>query len=193
MKRIILLLVFVLTTLSLFGQPKYEKSIEIGYQIGQSDDYKNYYGIEMINGVRFNDFLSCGIGVGFGKGTFLNWKTKSYKETEYKLEDDTASFIPIFGRVKVNLTRKKISPFIVGNLGYVMDMGDKSVTNASGIYGEADFGVDIPVSEGSKLYVMVGIAPRQSQVFFKDYNTDSNGIVLKKETNMVSFKIGYLF
>ena len=194
MKRIITLLSLVILSLTSFAQPKYEKSFELGFQKGLSNDFNYYFGIDMINGLRFNDIISCGIGVGYGRGDYLAWKTKGYKDKEYKLGNEGSSFIPVYARFKVNLTKKRISPFLVGNLGYVFDIGDTSLTNASGIYGEADFGVDVPISEGSKLYFMAGVCPRLSQTFFRDYgNLNADGLVQNKETTMISFKIGFMF
>ena len=49
---------------TVFAQKGYEKSIEAGASIGVGDYSNNTFGIAMINGYRFNDYLFTGIGVG---------------------------------------------------------------------------------------------------------------------------------
>lgn len=194
MKKLLILCLFAATSFSLFAQPAYEKSFELVYQISQSENYKNYYGIEMINGVRLkSDLLFCGIGIGYGRGTYAAWDTKGYKDEEYKLEYETTSLVPVYGRAKINLSRKSIAPFIAGNLGYVFDVGDTSLTHAGGLYTEANFGVDIALQEDSVLYLMVGAVPRHSQEYFKNYNSSNEGIIIDLTTTMISFRVGLVF
>ena len=70
-KRIFVLLLIVLPVLS-FAQIKYEKSFEVDSQIGlkEAEGVHYRFGVEMVNGVRFSQLFSCGVGIGFQTGKY---------------------------------------------------------------------------------------------------------------------------
>jgi len=109
--------VFFLWT-NLQAQSGYEKSIETGYSIGIGDVKNNTFNVAMVNGYRFNSNLYFGVGVGFGYTNNLNGIMIDPYYTEYR---KGLSLIPIYAQAKINLTKSKISPFILANVGYTID------------------------------------------------------------------------
>ncbi|MDR1517645.1 MAG: outer membrane protein transport protein [Dysgonamonadaceae bacterium] len=65
MKKLFLMPLLMSVLFSVKAQIGYEKSIELGASIGLDKFTKSSFEIGMINGYRFNDYLSLGAGVGF--------------------------------------------------------------------------------------------------------------------------------
>lgn len=198
MKKLFILCFILIFAQSLSAKLKYEKSFEIGYQNGLTDEYSeslgkfnHYLGIDMINGIRCSRILYCGVGIGLGKGNYIAKKTKRNRNEDTVTESITSTFFPIYGRIKINLSRKSISPFIALNYGYVLDT-TSSITDASGINAGVDFGMNIPISEGSSFYFMFGIYSRLSELHYS-YSHYQDGFTVGSQTTMVSFKLGYTF
>ena len=102
-----------------FAQKGYEKSIEAGASIGVGDYSNKTFGISMINGYRFNNYLFAGVGVGIGYSNALNGVNIKYGTTEYRTD---AYLIPVFANIKANLTTGKVSPFFRLNIGYTLSL-----------------------------------------------------------------------
>lgn len=110
--------------LSLNAQSKgYEKSIEVFGGPGLNKLTKYQIGISMINGYRINDYFYAGVGTGF-----------RYQESRYNLsygpgdtyDDDsrtTRYIIPLYARIKANLTKTSVSPFFIADIGGNIDVG----------------------------------------------------------------------
>lgn len=191
MKKIGVLIIFCFLSLSLFAQQKFENSFEFVQQIGRTDHYKSYYGIEMINGFR-NDLLSYGVGFGVGRGTYgselINHK---FDDESFEMRYKTTTLVPLYGRIRIDFMRGAFSPFLLGNAGYVFDVGKKGQTEANGIYGEAGFGAETRIKASCKLYFLIGVSTRNSQF----YTTDdlNKGLIIDKKNILYSFRVGFMF
>jgi hypothetical protein len=139
----------------------YEKSIEIGAAFCNSTLENNYFDVVMLNGLRLKKTVFVGIGTGLSFGDIEYFRAYVAGESSYSR--DSKISIPIFARLKINLTKDtKISPFLMGNLGYVLDLSP-STASQSGILIEPNLGMDINVSDNMVLYGMIGIHFRHAE------------------------------
>lgn len=200
-KRKILLLVnlFILAVgvnPNLYAQKKgYEKSIEVGASIGIGDYSNNTFGVAMINGYRFSDYLFAGVGVGIGYSNFLNGiDIDKYDATaEYRTD---AYLIPIFANIKANLTKGKCSPFFLLNLGYTFD-ANQYLKDAPGFMLEPAFGVDFNLSKKQTIYVLAGFNLQHSEYSYtRNMGTTSSDWDAEYKSEMlksISLRLGFKF
>ena len=136
MKKALIILISIICISSVSFAQKYERAAEITVGIGPDDFGKVFFGIDAVYGVHLNDYFSFGAGLGIrylsGIVSYTNGSPKS--ETSY--------VIPALGRLKVNFTKGKYSPFFLFNAGYYLDFinNDNNTTN---LFYEPMFGVDI--------------------------------------------------
>jgi len=195
MRKILTLLLIVLPALT-FAQVKYEKSIEIDGQIGlkESEGVHYRFGVEMINGLRVSPLFSFGLGIGLQTGEYDYKKSKGLHDTDYVISKENTTFLPVFLRAKLNLSKKQISPFIAFNIGYLSDIGDTSLVKASCLLAEGDIGVDIPIKENSKIYLMLGYTTHETEMYVSSWL--SSGLhegVAPRNTKMICIRAGFAF
>jgi hypothetical protein len=157
MKARIIYIFFLLISISIStaAQKGYEKSIEVGGAIGLDKFTNSSFEIEMINGYRFSDYLYLGVGTGFRYTDALYYQ--SYITSHFYESRDSKYLIPLYARLKANLTNTKVSPFLLGNIGYTFDVGQNPNKNTYGLMIEPAFGVDFKLNEGQTgLYFLVG-------------------------------------
>ena len=136
MKKALIILISIICISSASFAQKYERAAEITVGIGPDDFGKVFFGIDAVYGVHLNDYFSFGAGLGIrylsGIVEYNNGTPKS--ETSY--------VIPALGRLKVNFSKGKYSPFFMFNAGYYLDFinNDNNTTN---LFYEPMFGVDI--------------------------------------------------
>lgn len=170
MKKELLILSFIFMMMALpfcaQAQNKgYEKSIELNGGI-PIDKYSKYsLGITMMNGYRFNDFFYLGAGVGYEYFNALYYT--SYEYIGWGYSDDYSSYygknmLRLFARVKVNLTKTKVSPYFAGDIGYAIDFNTNEYATTSGLMFEPQFGIDFKLPENIGLYIAVGYRGQQN-------------------------------
>ena len=137
----------------------YEKAIEINGGIGLNEFSKYSFGIEMINGYRFNDYFSIGFGAGFRYTNALYFQSYQYSNHQSSTSDsyDGKYLIPLHARVKANLSSAKVSPFLMLDGGYTIDVGQNPNKNTEGLFFEPVIGVDVIMDEKSSMYFGVGV------------------------------------
>lgn len=194
MRTIISMLCLIaLTTGSVFAQKGYEKSIEAGASIGVGDYSNNTFGIAMINGYRFNSYLSAGLGVGIGYSNALNGVNIKNGTTEYRTD---AYLIPIFANIKANLTKGKISPFFRLNIGYTFD-ANQYLRDAPGLMVEPAFGIDFNLDSKKSIYVLAGFNLQHSKYSFtRNVGTTSDNWDITTKSEMlkaISIRLGFKF
>lgn len=175
MRKLLLILAVAFTAINLNAQDKgYEKSIEIYGGPGLNNLTKYQLGISMINGYRFNDFLYLGAGTGFryqesrymysyGPGTSYDHDSR---EPRY--------IVPLYARVKANLTKTPVSPFFIADIGGNIDVGLVKYKTIKGFFFEPQFGIDMDLADPISMYFTIGanIAKAQYMVFdFYDINS----------------------
>lgn len=158
--KIIVLFAMIIAAPSAFAQTKgYEKSIELNGGIPIDKYSKFSIGITMINGYRFNNCLFIGAGVGYEYFNALYSTSHEYisKGNSISTQDYYGkSMLRLFGRVKANLTKTKVSPYFAGDVGYCIDFNANDWGSTSGIMFEPQFGLDFKLPENIGLYAAVG-------------------------------------
>lgn len=181
-----------------FAQTKgYEKSIEIHGGIPIDNNSKFAVGITMMNGYRFNDFFYLGAGAGYeyfdalyGSSYEYIGKGESKKDKSYYGK----SMIRLFGRVKANLTKTKVSPYFAGDIGYAIDLNANEWGSSSGLMFEPQFGLDFKLPEKIGLYVAVGFRGQQNSYTAFDLTLGSSGSEKRKFlAEQIGLKFGIVF
>lgn len=201
MKKILLTFVALFCIISSTYAQHYEKSIEIYGGPGLNKFSKYSFGIEMINGVCFNNYFSLGIGIGFRSTKALYYNTyeshyvygvlisKTYESF------DTKYLIPVHARIKANLSSAKVSPFLMFDAGYTFDVGKNKNKNTEGLFYEPAFGIDINMNNGNSLYLVAGYNAQNAH--YNHYSitdlTPSYSEEIKGNASTLDFKIGFVF
>lgn len=136
MKKALIILISIICISSASFAQKYERAAEITVGIGPDDFGKVFFGIDAVYGVHLNDYFSFGAGLG------LRYMSGIVSYTNGSPKSETSYVIPALGRLKVNFTKGKYSPFFLFNAGYYLDFinNDNNTTN---LFYEPMFGVDI--------------------------------------------------
>jgi len=191
MKKLFFTVLAIFVFSSIFAQNKgYEKTIEIGGNFGL-DNMTNYsFNISMINGYRFNDNLFTGIGVGY------RYTDALYCESDITGKDnDGKDLIPVFFRIKVNLTKGKVSPFFVGDAGYSIDLGGHPYRTVEGFMCDPAFGIDFKLNDKkTALYFMTGVNIQKSKYYYFRVNSDiPMEEIIKSNGYAIEFRLGIRF
>lgn len=175
----------------------YEKAIEINGGIGLNKFSKYSFGIEMINGFRFNEYFSLGFGAGFRYTNALYYHSYQYSNHHSSTHDsyDGKYLIPLHARLKANLSSAKASPFLMLDGGYTIDVGKNPNKNTEGLFFEPGFGVDIKLDDKNSIYFGIGVNFQNAH-----YNNFSIGgysgsydSVEKGMASTLNLRIGFVF
>lgn len=164
MKKILLIFVLVLSISKINAQSPFESQIKLTYDEGITNDKDNSFGAEFLCGIRMNNKLRLGVGVGisycdllYEKAGLNNLLNKYYGE--YR---ESSVYVPVFANIKYNFINSKVSPYIAADLGYSIFIASSSYTknNNLGLFFKPCFGVDFPV-KNEKLFLEVGYKYQQ--------------------------------
>ncbi len=196
MKKLICILFLTSVMLeNINAQKGYEKSIEVGTNIGVGEYSNTSFGASMINGYRFNEYFYLGLGVGFGYSNALNGVDidKYGYTTEYRTD---AYLIPIYASIKANFTKSNISPFFRFNIGYTFD-ANQYIKDAPGLMIEPSIGVDFKINNKNTIYTALGFNLQHSEYSYTRNvgTTDSNWDITTKSEMLksASIKVGFKF
>lgn len=167
----------------------YEKSIEFGGGIGLDKLSKYSIGISMVNGYRFNNYLYVGVGTGFKYTDALYYSSSSLRD--YYESFDGKYLIPLYARIKANLTKTKVSPFLVVDAGYTFDVGQNENKNIEGLMIEPAFGIDFKLNEEKiSLYFLLGVNIQKTRfTHFRKISDEENN----EFASALSLKLGIKF
>lgn len=201
MKKLLLTLVALFCIISTTYAQHYEKSIEIYGGPGLDKFTKYSFGIEMVNGLRFNDYFSLGIGVGFRYTKALYTSMYQSKHvygvliTETSKSYDGKYLIPVHARIKANLSSAKVSPFLMFDAGYTFDVGQNKNKNTEGLFYEPAFGIDMKMKDGNSLYMVAGYNVQNAHYTYYSISdsTPSYHEKIKGNASTIDFKIGFVF
>lgn len=161
MRKLILCAIIAMASITAFAQNKgFEKAVEATGGIGLDKYQKFSFGVNFVGGYRINDYFFVGAGAGYEYIDGLYYTSyeyhggagNSYHGTSY----DVRNNIKVFGRLKVNLTNTKVSPFFAVDLGANFGLSSNEIKMANGFYFEPGFGCDFSISPKQTLYVMLG-------------------------------------
>jgi len=120
----------------------------------------------MINGWRFNDYFSTGVGFGFRYTNALYYESNSLDD--FFSSWDGKYLIPVYARVKANLTKGKVSPFFLANVGNTFDVGQNPIKNTHGLMVEPAFGIDFKSNSNTSFYLLAGILLQNTRYSYHD-------------------------
>jgi hypothetical protein len=86
----------------------YSGQLDIGFDRCLSHPDLNRLHVNLMNGYRFNSFFTAGLGLGL---------------RYYKKPGDI--LVPVFGSLKLNLLKKRLSPFLMISAGYSFDSSNE--------------------------------------------------------------------
>lgn len=170
------------------AQVSYSKSIEAGGASG-IDKFTGYsFGADIVNGANFKDRFLLGIGVGFRYTNALQFEVNDFEQmgNEY--------LVPLYLRLKTNLTKKDLSPFVMLNIGNTFDVGKHQRKNIHGLMIEPAIGVDYNISESIGLYLLVGFHIQNAEYESTQiYEFATFSDVVKGNAYSVDFRVGMKF
>lgn len=137
----------------------YEFSAEATGAIGLSKYSKYNVGASIINGYRFNDRFAIGLGIGFRYAETLYYFSEDSKLGNYESRDNKF-LLPIFLRAKFDFIEGKIAPFIIGDIGYTIDVGQNQYKNLDALFVEPIIGVDFKTGK-STWFLGLGVNVQQ--------------------------------
>ena len=160
MKRFYLLLLLAFVPSISFSQSRgYELTIDANAGIGITNLSKYNVGVSVINGYRLNDKFALGLGVGFKYAETLYYYSDDKTLGDYESRDNKY-LIPIFFQAKFNFTDGAIAPFIIGDIGYTVDVGKNPNKNLEAFFVEPIVGVDFK-SKKTTWYIGLGANVQQ--------------------------------
>lgn len=179
MKKAILLSAFILLCTVCHAQEKqtkYQGEIQAGYAFGTGDSKIDHAGVSMINGWRFNRYLSAGLGIG------LDY----YFKNGYSFVS-----LPVFANVKGYLpVSDKASLFASLDCGYSVSLKDESegceYIKMKGFLITPAIGASISVAERKSVNLSICYNSQK-------YEYGIAGYRFTDKANSIGFKIGYSF
>ncbi len=183
-KFITLTTLLSLTASLISAQLNYEKSLEAGYSIGMGDFRNNSLNVAFTNGFRINNSCFTGIGIGFGYSNALNgYDDQDNEVTEFRTE---ALLIPIFIHLKVSLSQQDVSPFLLLNAGFTIDI-NQYLKDAPGFFIMPALGCDIKLNKKQSVFLITGFN-LQHNSFSYTHNTGSSSTDWEITEKSILFK-----
>ena len=198
MKKILCVICLSLLCSNLLAQDKgFEKAIEANGSVGLDNCTKYTFGVNFIGGYRVNPHFFIGAGLGYSYVDGLYYSSYEYlgkgNSISYK-SYDVRNNLQVFGRAKVNLTKSKISPFLLIDLGGTFALSSNSIKMANGFFYEPAFGVDFGIKDKQSIYVMLGYKGTQYQYRAFDNTYGSVGDEMRKQmAGTFCFHLGFKF
>ena len=196
-KRLLILAISMFCMNNVIQASGYEKSIEINGGVGLNKFSKYSFGIEMINGYRFNNYFSIGFGTGFRYTNALYYHSYQYSHYQSTTYDsfDGKYLIPLHVRAKANLSPAKVAPFLMLDGGFTIDVGQNENKNTEGLFFEPSFGIDINFDEKNSMYVGVGVNFQNAHYKYFSIGGYSGSDVseIKGMAGTLNFRVGFKF
>lgn len=142
----------------------FEKGIEIFGGAGL--DGKTHYaaGVDVIGALRFNPILSLGVGVGYQHAHALTNQV-TVVGSGMNNEFEHADRLKVFGRVKGNFTRNRISPFAAVDAGASVKLSKSTYNTVSGFFAEPALGLDFGLQGSKKFAIFLGYQLQNTHYF----------------------------
>lgn len=165
--------------------PKVKKESRHGYLLliensaglGTGDYGMNMEKFSIINGYRFNPYISLGIGTGIRYGTLSN----------YDVDFDNF-YLPVFADFRVNFINRKVTPYISLDLGSVYNLSDSD--EDPGVFFNPTIGVKFKFTQRMGLNIGVGYDLQTISCYSSNYYYDDPS---DEVSGTVCFNIGFSF
>jgi hypothetical protein len=155
--------------------------IEAGYGFAEGDFGMDYLKLDIINGYRFNQHFSLGLGVGaraFDEAKLYESGSEIYPEVY------DAVFIPVFLSLRINLSKGKVAPYLALNAGKSFD------TSMVGLGTMFSPGAGLRFGLGAKSALNLGVSYDSYKLPFYNFNTDA---ITEEASNAISVNLGISF
>ena len=195
MKHLSIVFAFLFTSCVMtFAQSKgYEKSIEANAGVALDKMSKFSFGLSMINGYRINDHFFIGALIGYEYFNALYLSSYQPNEDSYK-SYDPKNLLKIGARVKANLSKGKVSPFLSFDIGAGIQVARTKYYPATGLYLEPAFGVDFKLQENQTVYVMLGYHAQNNRYgYFNLSSSDPGSSENKALAELFDIRVGFKF
>lgn len=174
MKKIFCIIGLVLLCGTISAQKRgFEKAVEVNGGVGLDKCTKYSFGINFVGGYRVSSTFFVGAGLGYMYLNGLYYSSYEYRglgNNSFNYDSyDARSNVQVFARAKVNLTKTKVSPFFLVDLGGIFGLTSNEIKMANGFSFEPAIGVDIDIKEKQAVYIMLGY--KGSQYQYKAFNT----------------------
>lgn len=126
---------------------KYKGSFEIGFAAGAGEMGHNRGEFLLVNGYRFNHWLSAGIGTGIQVWQVTQQAT-----------------LPLFADLEVTFMKKTISPYADLRLGYCWGLSEDEVLPKDGVYFSPTVGFRWGMNANTALKLGVGYLVQGSKI-----------------------------
>lgn len=149
---------------------------------------ESYYNLDIVLGYQFKDSFYVGIGTGLNN-SYAEYEAVWYA-SRYASGDDYIAkdrLLPLFVRVKCNLAHSRISPFVAGDVGYLIAVTRQVLREYQGFFGVAAFGVDFYVDTRQRHYfsVQLGILIQGKDWYFRLPWETSPSMVMRPDIKVV--------
>lgn len=173
-----------------FAQSKgYEKSIEANGGVALDKVSRFSFGVSMINGYRINEHFFIGALVGYEYFDALYMYTSTYGWSY-----DPKNLLKIGARLKANLSKSKVSPFLSFDLGGGIQVARTEYYPATGLYLEPAFGVDFKLQEKQSVYVMLCYHAQNNRSGYFNFEYSSPGLSESKSmAELFDIRVGFEF
>lgn len=135
---------------------RWEKGIGLSGGVGIDEASRFSFGINALGGLRFNNYLSVGIGAGYSWFNALAIKTDAVEATPEASVYQGTGRASVFGRGKVNFTKTSVSPFFSATLGGSFAFEKQYPNRISGFFYEPAVGCDFSLASGNRISVLIG-------------------------------------
>lgn len=153
----VLITIALLTCLPVKAQSlRWEKGVGLSGGAGLDEASQISFGINALGGLRFNDYLSVGIGAGYAWYNALAVKTDAVGAAPEASVYQGTGRASVFGRGKVNFTKTTVSPFVSATLGGSLAFEKQYPKRISGFFYEPAVGCDFSLSSGNRISVLIG-------------------------------------
>lgn len=152
-------LVIVMELLSVVAYSQIEYSVEFFHGFSTDENSKSSTGALFVIGVAANDNLHVGGGVGIRHTNAMYATTEpliAYRKYGSRL------YLPLLGRLKINVSENDISPFFGCDLGYLLSLSGNVVKDGENILFEGILfnpvvGLNFSTSETTTFFCSLGL------------------------------------
>jgi hypothetical protein len=159
MKRIFLLFFLICAgCVSLSAQESgFKASLRGSWSVG-SPVSESYSSLDIVLGYQIENSLYIGAGTGWNNSfAEVFWIASGDYGHGHGHGHETDYLLPVFARVKYNITRSRISPFAAVDAGYLFAMTGQLLKGQQGFFATPAIGVDFFVGRGLRHYFSVQI------------------------------------
>ena len=172
-------------------------SIEVNGSVGLDDNTKYSFGVNFIGGYQIGKtfFIGAGVGYTYFEGLYYtSTEDGYYGKLDFYDSYDARSNVQVFARAKLYLSKSKVSPFLLVDVGGTFGLTSNEIKMANGLMYEPAIGLDIDINAEQAIYVMIGYKSFQYQ--YKDFDLRYSNVgdkLCKENAGAFCLHLGFKF